>query len=296
MSSIVDSPSLTGTPAHAVVQAIKTAAARTGADFAYLLQTSGIESSFAPNAHARAHASSATGLFQFTKQTWLGMVKSHGAAHGLANYANQIQIGANGVAHVSDPAARQAILDLRKDPQIAAEMAAELGKANRAILQRKVGGKIGPTELYLAHFLGAGGATSLLKAKRANPDASASDVLPAAARANRAIFFAANGQPRSVGQIYSHFATKFEPRSPNPAMHSSAPLLATASEPALPLSSVSGNAAASYIATTLPLAGIVAPNDGGNFTANRLGKRMAELTSALALQDDEDVSAISVQA
>src|SRR5437868_1566523 len=65
-----------------VTAAIQLASARTGVQFDYLLNQARIESSLNPE--ARARTSSATGLFQFIEQTWLGMVKQHGAAHGLS--------------------------------------------------------------------------------------------------------------------------------------------------------------------------------------------------------------------
>ena len=191
-----------------VYQAIKVAANRTGVDFSYLMAKASQESSFDPN--AKAATSSATGLYQFTKQTWLSMIKNHGADYGLGGYADKITVDAQGVAHVADKAARQEILALRHDPQVSAEMAGELDKDNLASLQDNVGGKLGGTELYLAHFLGAGGASDFLKTMRSNPSAKAADVLPTAAAANPSVFYNANGEPRSLKQIYQHFAQKFD--------------------------------------------------------------------------------------
>ena len=53
-------------------QAIRQAASETGTDFDYLWRTAKRESGLDPS--ARASTSSATGLFQFTNQTWLSMV------------------------------------------------------------------------------------------------------------------------------------------------------------------------------------------------------------------------------
>ena len=64
-----------------VVDAIRRGAAATGSDFDYLLKTAQRESALDPQ--ARAPTSSATGLFQFIEQTWLGMVKSEGPRFGL---------------------------------------------------------------------------------------------------------------------------------------------------------------------------------------------------------------------
>ena len=62
-------------------QAIRQAASETGTDFDYLWRTAKRESGLNPN--ARASTSSATGLFQFTNQTWLSMVERYGDKYGL---------------------------------------------------------------------------------------------------------------------------------------------------------------------------------------------------------------------
>jgi hypothetical protein len=275
------------------MQAIKTAAGHTSSDFAYLLHASGIESGLDPN--ARAKASSATGLFQFTGQTWLQMMKAHGAEFGLGNYAGQIQIAGNKTAYVSDPASRQAILDLRKDPQIAAEMACALNKVNSESLRKNVGGMIGPTELYLAHFLGAGGASVFLKSMRANPNAKAADILPAAAEANPPVFFGAGGQPRSLEQIYRHFAQKFDQTPAGVGANSSEPTLAAAFVSAVPQPSPSVTVASGTVSPIL--ASISSGASLSLATMMQCQMDMADLTSALALDDeDENDSAISVLA
>src|ERR1051326_8110165 len=120
-----------------VTAAIQLASARTGARFDYLLSQARIESSLNPDAHART--SSATGLFQFIEQTWLGMVKQHGAAHGLGAAADAIQRGRNGHYYVTDPAMRQQILDLRRQPEAASAMAAELASDNGRYLATRLG-------------------------------------------------------------------------------------------------------------------------------------------------------------
>ena len=71
--------------AQRVTAAIAGAASRTGVSFDYLMDQARIESGMRPD--ARASTSSATGLYQFTIQTWLGTVKRHGAAHGLGKDA-----------------------------------------------------------------------------------------------------------------------------------------------------------------------------------------------------------------
>ena len=71
-----------------VTGAIRDAARVTGAGFEYLLNTAIRESNLNPN--AKAKTSSATGLFQFIDQTWLGTMKQSGASLGYGNYADAI--------------------------------------------------------------------------------------------------------------------------------------------------------------------------------------------------------------
>jgi len=189
-----------------VTAAIQLASARTGVRFDYLLNQARIESSLNPDAHART--SSATGLFQFIEQTWLGMVKQHGADHGLATEANAIQRGRNGHYYVADPAMRRQILDLRRQPEASSAMAAEFASDNGRYLERRLGRAAEPVDLYLAHFLGAGGAARFLRAHDSNPGAAAAAMLPAAARANRAVFYNRDGSARSFAEIRSHFAER----------------------------------------------------------------------------------------
>jgi len=192
----------------AVVSAVRQASATTGVDFSYLMEKAAVESGFNPN--AKAATSTATGLYQFTDSTWLSVLQAHGAQHGLRAIASEITTGVDGTPTVSNGADRQKILALRTDPQVAASMAAELAKDNKAALQSTVGGQIGGTELYLAHFLGAGGAAKFIQAYRANPDQSASSVLPDAASANVGIFTdSASGKPATLAQIYDRFASHF---------------------------------------------------------------------------------------
>lgn len=191
-----------------VLTAIKVASKESGVDFAYLVNKAAQESGFRTD--VKAATSSATGLYQFTEQTWLQMVRENGAKHGLDALAAKITQRADGSLTVKDRALRSQILELRKNPEMAAAMAAELAQDNKTYLQNNIGGTIGNTELYLAHFLGAGGAADFLTAMRENPQAKAANLLPEAAAANRAVFYDANGRPKSVAAIYDHFALKME--------------------------------------------------------------------------------------
>lgn len=189
-----------------IQSAIAQASSRTGVDFSYLLGQAKLESGL--NASARAGTSSASGLYQFIEQSWLAVVKKHGAENGMAWAADSIGQTSSGRYTVADGATRQSILSLRNDPAAASLMAAEHASDNKSALEGTLGRAANGTDLYMAHFLGLGGAKKFLSAMQNNPGASASALFPAAAGANRNIFYAANGQPRSLSQIYDRFAAK----------------------------------------------------------------------------------------
>ncbi|RSV32229.1 lytic transglycosylase domain-containing protein [Sphingomonas sp. ABOLH] len=191
-----------------VHSAIAKASARTGVDFNYLLGQAQVESGL--QANARAGTSSATGLYQFVEQSWLGVVKAHGAEHGMGWASDSIRQGSNGRYYVADPGTRRAILQMRNDPQASSLMAAEHAADNKAALETALGRSATGTDLYMAHFLGLGGARQFLTTMQSNPDRSAAAMFPAAARANRTIFYGAGGQPRSLAEIYDKMATKLD--------------------------------------------------------------------------------------
>src|SRR6478735_1490553 len=122
--------------ADRVVAALQKAAEKTGSDFHYLLGTAMRESSLKPN--ATSSSSSATGLFQFIDQTWLGLVKQHGAQHGLGNLADAITKQADG-RYRADAEAKQNILALRKNPEVCALMAGEYTKSSQDSLRAGLG-------------------------------------------------------------------------------------------------------------------------------------------------------------
>lgn len=187
--------------------AIGGASRAAGVDFDYLLAQARIESDLNPD--AKAKTSSAAGLYQFTKSTWLGMLNRHGSAYG-ADWASQAIQKVGGRHVVQDPQLRQQILDLRYDPSLAAAMAAEFANENRAVLQPIVGREPDHAELYLAHFLGAGGAGKFLRALQSRPDQSAASLFPSAAQANRSIFYAKDGSARSVSAVMGLIRNKVE--------------------------------------------------------------------------------------
>ena len=191
-----------------IQSAIAVASNRTGVDFSYLLGQAQVESGM--RADARASTSSATGLFQFLDQSWLAVVKDHGAEHGMGWAADSITRNASGRYVINDPNMRRAVLDLRKDPTASSLMAAEHASDNKEALEQSLGRPATGTDLYMAHFLGLGGARSFLSAMDSNPNRSGASMFPAAARANRNVFYTASGQPRTLADIYSRFSDRLD--------------------------------------------------------------------------------------
>src|SRR5262252_9613750 len=108
----VDASTPVGT--NPIAGAIRKAARATGTSFDYLLATAKVESDLDPNLTMRT--STATGLFQFLEQTWLGVMKTAGRAFGFAQYADAISRTSSGHYVVDDPKLRAEMMKLRKDP------------------------------------------------------------------------------------------------------------------------------------------------------------------------------------
>jgi hypothetical protein len=195
-----------------VAAAIRLSSVRTGVDFSYLMELAAAESNFNPV--SKANGSSAAGLYQFTHDTWLNTVKSHGEKYGLGEYASQIEFYVTRSGYqrpmVRDEAVYEHLLELRMNPRVSAMMAAETVRDNMQRLTFSFDREPARTDLYLMHFLGHEGAISFLKALDENPDAYAKELFPAAARSNRNIFHPTVCAPRTVNEVYEFFAKKFD--------------------------------------------------------------------------------------
>lgn len=189
-----------------VWRAIANATEVVGVDAAYMTAVAARESSFDPT--VRAEGSSATGLYQFTEDTWLRALKNFGVRHGLDELARQITIDEYGDVSVR-PGARAKLLQLRNDPKLSALMAAELARDNKARLERLLGRDVSPAETYLAHFLGVGQAARIIDAAHSKPHVTGARLLPAAARSNPAVFAPAGHAASAaaiVGKIEAYFS------------------------------------------------------------------------------------------
>src|ERR1700761_6996352 len=184
-----------------VTGAIKQASTNTGASFQYLLAAAKMESDFNPS--AGASTSSAHGLYQFIDQTWLATVKDAGSQYGYGQYADAISKTSSGDYTVSDPSMYRSIMKLRDDPAASSAMAGALTQSNSFQLTGKLGRRPTDGELYMAHFMGVGGAAQLINSAVDSPQASAAKMFPNAAAANRSIFYDRQGNARTVSDVYS---------------------------------------------------------------------------------------------
>jgi len=188
-----------------LVDTIVRASKVVGADPTLLMAVADKESSF--STAVKAQTSSATGLYQFIEQTWLGVIYEFGARHGLAAEAKLI--GKSGRQFVvTDSSQRQRILDMRREPYISALLAAEMLKRDTLRLERALGRHLTGGEIYLIHFLGPDAAQTFIETMEEQPGVKAAELLPKPAQANRPIFYAdAGGETKtlSVSEVHKKF-------------------------------------------------------------------------------------------
>lgn len=174
-----------------VKDTINAAAKMVGVDPSLMKTFADIESGFDPTARPAVdkstgkRASGAVGLYQFIPSTWNEMMRKYGPKYGLAPETPPTDARANAL------------------------MGAEFLRENAEYLKNKLGRPATATDLYLAHFLGKGGAVNFLKN---DPNAVAADALPKEAAANRPIFFDRDGRSRTFGEIYQLFNGKVNRR------------------------------------------------------------------------------------
>jgi hypothetical protein len=183
--------------ARPLVDTVLHASIATDVDPVYMMALADKESSFLPE--VRASTSTAQGLYQFIESTWFDVVRAFGPRHGLAEEARRIVLDFDGRPTVSDPGERERLLGLRRDPYLSAVLAAEMKRRDSARIGRELGRDPTPTETYLLHFLGVEAASRFLRLRDEQPAAAAARIFPAAARANRALFYLREGRrTRSV--------------------------------------------------------------------------------------------------
>lgn len=140
-------------------------------------------------------ATSAVGVGQITSGTFLEIMRTPGIAARMG-------LDISGMSE-------QQLLDLRKDPDINMMATAAYGEANKKALQGALGRGVSDAELYMAHFMGLGGATEFLVNYKNNPTASAADLMPDAAAKNKSVFYDGK-RALSVQEVYNRIAVSFD--------------------------------------------------------------------------------------
>jgi hypothetical protein len=150
----------------------------------YLQKIAQVESG--GKASAKAGTSSASGLFQFTEDTWKGVTKEMGKNYSLQD---------------------------RFDPQKSAEVAKYFTEKQKGQLEKGLERTATDADLYMAHFLGAGGATKFLKAMANNPGALATEGAdPEQIESNKPIFYedGGKGRMRTLQEVYDLMSRKID--------------------------------------------------------------------------------------
>lgn len=144
-------------------EAIKQAAKMTGMNEKTMLNFAKLESSMNPN--AKAKTSSASGLYQITDGTWKELVQKHGSKYGITSSSD------------------------KNNPFYNSIMGAEYAKENLSKLKGyKEAGVEEDTALYMAHFLGLGGANKFFGQFSKDPNAPVQTAVSEASyKANRSL-------------------------------------------------------------------------------------------------------------
>jgi hypothetical protein len=177
-----------GTQSSAESRRLGMTSAGGSSDVSYLKKIAQVESSGIANAEPPINkatgkrASNAAGLFQFIPSTWQETTKEMGVDYSLED---------------------------RFDPKKAEEVAAYFTKKQRRQLEKGTGRNASDVDMYMAHFLGAGGATKFLNAMAKNPNAPASEGAGEdALEANKNIFYNKEGQINSLQEVYDIMSDK----------------------------------------------------------------------------------------
>ena len=148
-----------------------------GVDPDLLMNISQTESNLDPDIGVKGKGT-AKGLFQFTGDTWKGMMKRYGPKYGLKFLGDQFD-------------------DRIYDPRINALLGAQFIKDNIGILRKLLKRDPTDTEIYMAHFLGPGGVQKFYTSDQSKLGV---DVFPRESDYNPDIF-KPHGKPRTLAQI-----------------------------------------------------------------------------------------------
>jgi hypothetical protein len=87
----------------------------------------------------------------------------------------------------------------------------KLTMMNKSQMEKGLGREVSGEDLYMGHFLGAGGATKFLQAKDRDPNQSAAKFDPTAAASNKSIYYDQkdNNRERSMAEVHNLMTEKY---------------------------------------------------------------------------------------
>ena len=163
--------------------AITNASSQTGAPAATMFAIADQESSF--NTGAQNPNSSATGLYQMINSTYSGLVNQYGNQYNVAPGS-------------------------QSDPTSNALMGGQLIQDNIKTLQNAGISSPTPGQVYIMHFMGNGAGPGFISQAQNNPDAPAASLYPAAAGANKSLFYNSDGSSKTMGQVYGNLTSSID--------------------------------------------------------------------------------------
>lgn len=180
-----------GLGAAVLKTAIASASRRFGISEDYLVRLALKESNL--DRFAKSPTSTAAGAFQFTENTWLCSLRSFRS--DLNVQLPWILALPSGRCIVPSRQDRRRLLALRFDAYLSAGVAALLSRQHANELQKRFGRAPTHSELYALHFFGQAQGLAYLRAVYRTPHLPGERMFPAAAMANRSIFYDRNGRP-----------------------------------------------------------------------------------------------------
>lgn len=172
-----------------------------GVDPQYLIKLAYRESALDP--YAVAKTSSAAGLYQFTENTWLCLVKEFGGRKVLAQ-TSQIWRRSDGHCGIDSRSVRASVLALRHDALFSTRLAAAFTLKNYDRLVLAFGRPPTRTELYALHFLGEKAGITFLVHYLHSPNQYGYEIAPAGSMANHNVFYSGR-RPKRLCEIFASF-------------------------------------------------------------------------------------------
>ncbi len=174
--------------------------------------------------HAVNKLTGAAGPFQFVKNTWLAMVKNHGAEMGIKpELIRQIGTDAKGRMKIEDPDALKDVLDLRHDVALSARMASKYSTDCKSMLQHLIKREPTETEAHMTFLLGPAGAARLINAAARTPDEPVNKIVGPAVAANPRLFHDGEGKVMTASEAVTFLAANYHHNIAKASVYAHAP-------------------------------------------------------------------------